>query len=749
MALRKKMLFALGITILFLTSTATILSYWSLVHEANKAEIQLMKREASRVSVALSYELARLVTTAHDYATWDDTCAFVQDGNQDYVDSNFVPDTFLNNRFSIVQINGLNGELALSKRFDAASQQEVPPPKNLFDDECLGARLRNIAELKNGLSGIAAIPEGLFLVAVSPIVASDEKGPARGTLLFAVPLDDAELNTLANVADVSLSFLPARDNLTYGPPTTFQSAPEGSLELDIHVLDKDRLAGDLLIRGICGKPLATLRVITPRTLYSEALSLIYFVNLSILAVSLILGMVATVFLDRVFLARLARLSAFIKELRSTKRLSERVSISGTDELAVFANHLNSMLDQLEEDATRRKEAEKERASLEERFRQAQKMEAVGQLAGGVAHDFNNLLQVILGHVDLIRQEPGFGHADQQEITAIREAAEKAAGLTRQLLAFSRRQIIHPENLDINDVIADVLKMIRRVIGEHIEPCFVPGQRLKTVRADKGQIAQILMNLCVNARDAMPNGGRLTIETQDILLDREMAERLPGAVEGPYVRLTVADTGQGMDEETMEHIFEPFFTTKELAHGTGLGLATVYGIVKQHGGLIEVDSREGMGATFHIYLPAVEQPPDTRKVRSLQPPEGGTETILVAEDEEPVLNLTTRILRSAGYTVLTARNGEEALRVFEQNAATIDLAVLDVIMPIMNGRQVMERIQSVHARIRFLFCSGYSEDAIDRNFVIKHGVRLVQKPYARAGLLRAVRETLDAPPVTIV
>ncbi|GMW02399.1 MAG: hypothetical protein AMXMBFR84_35350 [Candidatus Hydrogenedentota bacterium] len=380
--------------------------------------------------------------------------------------------------------------------------------------------------------------------------------------------------------------------------------------------------------------------------------------------------------------------------------------------------------------------------LEEQYRQSQKMEAIGQLAGGVAHDFNNLLQVILGYTGLLLEGSGLGESDKGALREVHKAAVRAAELTQQLLSFSRRQIIKPVNLDMNVLIDGVIRMIRRVIGEHIELRFMPGRKLGTVYGDKGQLEQILMNLCVNARDAMPDGGTLMLDTQDIVIDKQYCAEHPWAVEGRYVCLSVSDTGHGMDKATSTQIFEPFFTTKDVGQGTGLGLATVYGIVKQHNGLIHVYSEPGMGTVFRVYLPAVESPVESDVQPREEIVEGGSETILVAEDEEMVRELAVRMLESGGYRVFAASDGETALQMCEQHGDSIDLALLDVMMPKYNGREVMDRIQSKFPRIRFLFSSGYSHDGIHTNFVIEKGLKLVSKPYRRSDLLREVRQILN-------
>jgi PAS domain S-box-containing protein len=390
----------------------------------------------------------------------------------------------------------------------------------------------------------------------------------------------------------------------------------------------------------------------------------------------------------------------------------------------------------------RKKVEEERTRLEDQLVQAQKMEAVGQLAGGIAHDFNNLLQVMQGYLDLIQIEHGSETVFSGELGEIRKAADRAADLTRQLLAFSRRQVMQPVSLNLNDVIAGVLQMIRRIIGEHIDLKFLPGEHLGIINADKGQIEQVLLNLCVNARDAMPRGGSLTIETENVVVGEEYRQDHPWVIEGRYVLLSVTDTGCGMDETTRLRVFEPFFTTKEIGAGTGLGLSMVYGIIRQHDGMITVYSEEGMGSTFKIYLPIIERQAETVGTKIEPRATGGTETILVAEDDPSLLRMVERILADAGYTVLTSRNGEEAIRVYENNAGAVDLVLLDVMMPKMGGRSVMQYLQDKWPTTKFLFTSGYSENAIHTNFVIHEGLRLIKKPYRRTDLLRAIRATLS-------
>ena len=380
--------------------------------------------------------------------------------------------------------------------------------------------------------------------------------------------------------------------------------------------------------------------------------------------------------------------------------------------------------------------------LEGQLRQAQKMEAVGQMAGGIAHDFNNLLQVIGGYAELSLMEMDEDSRCGQALLEIQEASTRGKTLVSQLLAFSRRQVIRPVDLNLNDVIKRLVQMIRGLIGEHIELDFIAGHNLATIHADHGLMEQVMMNLCVNARDAMPDGGKIVIETENVLIDGEYARTHTWASVGRYVLLCVTDNGCGMDQRTQEHIFEPFFTTKEVGKGTGLGLSTVFGIIKQHGGHVNTYSELGKGTIFKIYLPTVERKATQVSRKAPGPVSGGTETLLVAEDDQTVLKLAEHLLTEAGYTVLTARDGVEAVRVFEKHMDEIDGIMLDVVMPQLGGKQAMERIFELRPDVPHLFASGYSENAVHTNFIQKHGLHLISKPYQAETLLRKIREIFD-------
>jgi two-component system cell cycle sensor histidine kinase/response regulator CckA len=383
--------------------------------------------------------------------------------------------------------------------------------------------------------------------------------------------------------------------------------------------------------------------------------------------------------------------------------------------------------------------------MEEQLRQSQKMEAVGRLAGGVAHDFNNLLTAISGYSDLLLHRLPDYSTLRRDVEEIRKAGDRAAALTRQLLAFSRRQVLQPKVLDLNGVVTKMGQMLRRLVGEDIGLSIDLSPSLSRVKADPGQIEQVIVNLAVNARDAMPDGGRITIATADAELSPAYAAAHPEVRPGPHVLLSVADTGQGMSDETQAHLFEPFFTTKERGKGTGLGLATVYGIVQQSGGHIRVNSAADRGSTFLVYLPRVEAPEDGVQGtdRPLLPhPSPGTETVLLAEDEEVLRRLAREILSGNGYKVLEAANGREALLLSEAHRGEIHLLLTDVVMPKMSGRELGERIRLLRPDLRILYMSGYTDDAILRHGVLEDGIPFLQKPFTPEALARKVREVLD-------
>jgi signal transduction histidine kinase/ActR/RegA family two-component response regulator len=388
-----------------------------------------------------------------------------------------------------------------------------------------------------------------------------------------------------------------------------------------------------------------------------------------------------------------------------------------------------------------RERTEELRQSEEQLRHAQRMEAVGRLAGGLAHDLNNLMSVVLMSTDYLARDQG---PRDEALRDVRVAAEQAADLTKQLLAFSRKQILQLRLVDLEQVVAGVGKILRRVIGEDIELVVACGEEVQPVMADPRQLEQVLMNLAVNARDAMPEGGKLRIGTEHAVIDEAAARLNPEVVPGTYSVLSVGDSGCGMDAETLSHIFEPFFTTKREGHGTGLGLATVYGIVTQSGGQISVSSEVGRGTTFKLYLPVANGAVAEVARAPVHPATGGKETVLVVEDDPRLRKVITRILRTVGYQILDAGSGEEAIALTAKQATPIDLLLTDVVMPGLNGRALAERLLATRPALKVIFMSGYTNDAIVRRGVHNAETAFLQKPFSHEDLARMVREALDAP-----
>ena len=395
------------------------------------------------------------------------------------------------------------------------------------------------------------------------------------------------------------------------------------------------------------------------------------------------------------------------------------------------------------DLTEKKQADKEKEDLEGKLQQAQKMESIGRLAGGVAHDFNNMLTVILGHVGMALADLESSHPLYSRLEKIKSAAERSADLTRQLLAFARKQTVSPKVLDLNQTVASMTSMLKRLIGEHIDLAWLPGKNVWPVNMDPSQIDQILANLCVNARDAIADVGKVTIETGNAEFDEAFCNDHAGFLPGEYVLLAVSDDGCGIEPEALDNIFEPFFTTKESGKGTGLGLATIYGVVKQNNGFINVDSQPDQGTTFKIYLPQHRDIKDCFPDQGpVQPAERGYETILLVEDEPEILEMTTMMLERLGYRVISASTPGEAIYLAKEYNGKIDLLVTDVVMPEMNGRDLAKNILHYHPNLKRLFMSGYTANVIAHHGVLDKGINFIQKPFSEENLGSKVREAID-------
>jgi signal transduction histidine kinase/CheY-like chemotaxis protein len=486
-----------------------------------------------------------------------------------------------------------------------------------------------------------------------------------------------------------------------------------------------------------GEPVVSLTVLKS---FDKATLFLSELNRGLIVLGLLsipLGSVLVFWISHTYTKPLAGLVAGARALGQGD-FSYRLDTRGGDEVSEVTEAFVRMRASLES-------TQNEQRQLEERLRQAHKMEAVGRLAGGVAHDFNNLLTIIRGNSDLLQDREGADALHRKCVEQIQKAAGRAVSMTRQLLAFSRMQVLQPRMLDLNTVVAEMGKMLPRLIGEHIEFSFLPDPSLASIKADPGQIEQVILNLAANARDAMPRGGKLSLRTENVSVNEFEAVKRPPMTPGRYVLLSIGDTGHGMDEATKVHIFEPFFTTKEVGKGTGLGLAMVYGIVKQSGGFIWVDSKLGTGTTFEIYLPQEKGKAEvTEAEKKNTPTPQGSETVLVVEDEAGVRELACQFLRVKGYNVLEAEGGLEALTVSRSHPGAIHLLLSDMVMPKMSGEELAVQLRAARPDIRVAFMSGYSEFSrgdLGKGFP---EAPVLQKPFSPASLVEIVREALARP-----
>jgi signal transduction histidine kinase/CheY-like chemotaxis protein len=534
---------------------------------------------------------------------------------------------------------------------------------------------------------------------------------------------------------VVASTLPADDGNSQ-TRSTLSGGGIGAAASEELQIGKERYLVTTVSLSATGEPPVTLSVLKSLDKATEFLSRLNHVLLGLGLLSVLGGGSLVFLISHTFTKPLSNLVAGVRalELGDFEYPLEKV---GSDEVGEVTGAFDRMRISLRNTQAQQKQ-------LEDRLRQAHKMEAVGRLAGGVAHDFNNLLTVIRGNSDLLLDGGGAERLQHKYIEQIQTAADRAVSMTRQLLAFSRMQVLQPRVLDLNSTISEMNKMIPRLIGEHIEFKFLPNRELSNVLADPGQIEQVFLNLAVNARDAMPNGGQLTVQTSNVRMTELEAAKRPPMPAGNYVLLSVSDSGHGMDLETKSRIFEPFFTTKAIGKGTGLGLATVYGIVKQSGGFIWVESSPGQGTTFEIYLPGSGRPVAgvvTENKSNAVP--GGSETILVVEDETGVRELASEFLKAGGYTVLEASDGEEAMKLASNYSQKIHILLTDMVMPRMSGTDLAEKLWIARPDLRVVFMTGYAEFPTNKTANLMNNAEVLQKPFSRLDLLEKMRLAMSA------
>jgi signal transduction histidine kinase/CheY-like chemotaxis protein len=582
----------------------------------------------------------------------------------------------------------------------------------------------------------------LYEVWLEPIYFGEPgQGRVIGVLAVGRGIDDHVAREFGNIVSSEIVFRSGNEMVASSLARDTGSAiisvaqPRASGELQI---GKERYLVSTVSLSSGDESPVTLSVLKSLDKATSFLSRLNRILLGLGLLSVLAGGALVFVLSHTFTKPLSNLVAGVRALEQGD-FNYPLQANGSDEVGEVTSAFDRMRTTLQK-------TQEEQKQLEDRLRQAHKMEAVGRLAGGVAHDFNNLLTVIRGNSDLLLDRGSAGDGQKKYVEQIQKAADRAVSMTRQLLAFSRMQVLQPRVIDLNTTISEMNKMIPRLIGEDIEFSFVPEPNLAPVLADPGQMEQVFLNLAVNARDAMPEGGKITVRTQNILMDAREAEIRPPMSPGEYVLFSLSDNGHGMDAATKARIFEPFFTTKEVGKGTGLGLATVYGIVKQSGGFIWVESERGRGTTFEIYLPSCRRPVvEGEGGAKAKPMPGGSETILLVEDETGVRELASEFLKAGGYTVLEARDGDEALKCAMNCRETIHLLLTDMVMPRMSGGQLAERLVRWKPELHVIFMTGYSEFSGKNNETMPGEGNLLQKPFSRATLLEKVREVLGTTP----
>ncbi len=577
----------------------------------------------------------------------------------------------------------------------------------------------------------------LYQVVLRPIYSDTQPRERAGTVAVGYQIDDTAANELRETSSTQVAFRYGNDVVVSTLPPLREQEFSAEMQADPHRTDV-RLNRDLFLAKTVDltngeNPAVTLTVLKPYTGTITFLNRLNHLLFGLWLIVVLAGGALVYFISDAFTRPLGRLAQGVRALESGD-FAYPLQARGGDEVAELTRSFDRMRSTLLKNDANRQE-------LERQLRQSQRMEAMGRLAGGVAHDFNNLLTVIKGHSSLLRERLSPDDPSSENGRQIEKAADRAASLTRQLLAFSRMQVLQPKVLDLNALVGDMGQMLKRLVREDITFSFLPGESLGRVKADPTQIEQVILNLVVNACDAMPQGGRLTMETYNVNVDQAVAQNRPPMPPGRYVALAVTDTGIGMDAQTKARIFEPFFTTKEMGKGTGLGLATVYGVVKQSDGFIWVESEPGQGARFEFYLACVEAPKELLRANGHRAATTRRrETILIAEDEECVRELASEFLRSAGYTVLTAENGLEALNVAKRSPGPIHLLLTDVVMPKLRGPELAERLRRLRPEIGIVYMSGYLEYDRGNGEFVDDGFFL-QKPFSRDSLVSKVAEAL--------
>jgi signal transduction histidine kinase/CheY-like chemotaxis protein len=691
-----------------------------------KLEEEEALRNVERARDALDDQILNLETTASDWAHWDDAAAFVQGRMSGFISSNLMDDTFLTLKLNVIVFIGPVGRTVYERWFDRDAQAIMSSLAGFAHAIAPGSPLVGQADIEYHREGLLVLPDAILMVASQAITNSLRNPPALGVLVFGRIIGAAEMESLSHIVHLPVSLLRKGDSALLAQGT-------GSAAT-VRAIDGNTISSSLWVPEVTGGTGLLLRVNSERPIFQQGRLSIGILAASLIVCCLLSAALVFVLLSTKVLAPLSALAESVRRVGASGGAT-RIAVHGRDEIAEVSRAINGTLDALSH-------SEEERIRLEERLAQVHKLEAIGTLAGGVAHDFNNILMAIVGFCDLLRDILGPGAEGGAEVEEIRKAGKRATTLTAQLLAFSRKQQLEPRVLDLNALLSDMAGMLRRLLGEHLvlELTLEPG--LRPIRADRGQLEQVILNLVVNARDAMPGGGTLTIATRNVSIGADPPTDRLGLNPGEYICCRVADTGVGMEQEIQARLFEPFFTTKDLGKGTGLGLSVVWGIVRQTGGTISVASAPGQGSTFEIYLPASAEEipePTSQLITPSSGPRKGV--VLVAEDDAVIRNLLVVALNKAGFETLEASDGIEALRrVEERGGNEIQLLLTDIVMPRMGGVTLAARLRKKYPSMKVLFISG-NADLMGAEAKPPDDVFLLQKPFDTDRLVYTVRAAL--------
>ncbi len=735
MTLRSKTTLIVSSCFLALIALLLAAAMISVLGRFRKLEEAEALRNAYRSGDALKVMADNLAASTGDWAHWDDTAAFVQGRMPQYVEANLADDTYRTLMLDDIAFTGPGGRTVYERWFDHETGTAIVRPPSLAVALAPGSPLTTYADIQGHREGLLVLPGVVLLVAAQPVTGSVAVPPAVGAVVFGRILDQSEMTALSDVTQQDTRLTVIDDPSLELEERMALARPGAEPAPFVIVRGRDRITSLLRLKDVMGEPRVALIVNAPRPVFREGLRSIYFLAGSLIICCLMTAGLLFVLLSRMVLSPLSHLTHDVRRIGMTGETA-RVAVPGHGELAQLAGTINGMLDALDR-------SEVEKGKLTAHLIQAQKSEAVGVLAGGIAHDFNNILQVISSFTELLLRRSAGNDPAVSSLNTIEKAIARGSQLTRQMLMLSKGVESRLEDVDMNAEIVEVCEMLERTIPKMIRIEHHLCGNLKAVRGDASQLNQILMNLAVNARDAMPGGGRMVFESENVRIDKEFRTRHhPQLNSGEHVMLSISDTGTGMDSETMKRMYDAFFTTKEIGKGTGLGLAIVYAVVNSHRGYISCHSELGKGTIFRVYLPvgSSEDNPAGKPLSAVHDVRRGSESILVIDDEPDIRQAAQDMLQRYGYGVTVAENGERALELYTR--ARADLVILDLNMPGMGGHVCLEQLRRLDPGAKVLIASGRSAQLVPAETIQLGISAIINKPFLWEDMLHKIRAVLD-------